>query len=166
MADIISIEVETAEVERMLRGLLKKVAKPKPLLKNIQRLVHALTMKMFRGKRPDTSGVRGVKWPKLKRSTIRSKRAKVARGKSLVAARPMVDSGRTRDSLKILSQDADGFVYGTNVKSKKGFPYPGHHNKGKFPFLFLRGEDFLQMESMTVDYLEGVMKNFKNYMRV
>ena len=167
MSDSLSIELETKEVEAMLTGLLRKVEKPKPLMKNIQRLVRALTMKMFRGRRPDTAAVRGVKWPKLKPETIKAKRAKVKRGKSLVAARPMVDTGRTRDSLKVLSEFPDGgFVYGTRTKTRKGFSYPGFHNKGRFPFIFLRKEDFDQITSMTVDYLEGVMKNFKNYMRL
>lgn len=164
MADGLSVEIETKEVEAMLHRLLVKVEKPKELMKNLQRLVHALTMKMFRGKRPDTAPVRGVKWPKLKESTLKAKRAKVKRGKSLVAARPMVDTGKTRDTLKVLEDKGDGFVYGTRTKSNKGFAYPGFHNKGRFPFLFLTKQDFAQIQSMTVDFLEDKMQNFKKYM--
>lgn len=165
MADSISIEIETKEVEAMLTRLLKKVERPAVLLKNIERLVHALTMKMFRGRRPDTAPVRGVKWPKLKESTLKAKRAKVKRGKSIVAARPMVDTGKTRDTLKVLNRDSKGFTYGTRTKSNRGYPYPGHWNKSKFPFLFFTKTDFAQLSRMTVDYLDGVMKSFKNYMR-
>lgn len=161
--DSLDIHIETKEVETMLQGLLGKVERPKILLKNVQRYVHAQTTKMFRGRRPDTSGVRGVKWPKLKASTIKAKRAKVARGKGLVAARPMVDTGKTRDTLKVLESNKKGFVYGTKTKSKKGFAYPGHHNKGKFPFIFLTKTDFAQITKMTVDYLNSVMKTFKSY---
>jgi phage gpG-like protein len=168
MADTLSIDIETKEVEVMLSRLLNKVERPKPLMKNIQRLVNALTKKMLhlRGKRPDNGPVRGVQWPKLKESTIKAKRAKVKAGTAIVAERPMVETGELRDTLKILSEDSDGsFVYGTRTKSKKGFNYPGFHNKGRFPFLFLRKEDFNQISKMTVDYLEEKMKSFKSYMK-
>ncbi len=147
----------------MIDSLLAKVKKPKKLLKNIQRWIHALTMKMFRGKRPDNAPVRGVKWPHLAPSTMKAKKAKVRRGKAIVAARPMVESGRTRDTLKVLGESGSGFEYGTRQKSKKGFAYPGYHNKGKFPFIFISRREYIQIERMVVDYLKDKMSNFKSY---
>ena len=41
--------------------------------------------------------------------------------------------------------------------------YPGFHNTGKFPFIFLTKTDYAQIQKMTVDYLDGVMKSFKSY---
>ncbi len=149
----------------MIDKLLAKVKKPKKLLKNIQRWIHSLTMKMFRGRRPDTTGVRGVKWSKLAPSTIKAKKAKVRRGKAITAHRPMVETGKTRDSLKVLGESGSGFEYGTRRKSKKGFAFPGHHNKGKFPFLFISKKEYIQIERMVVDYLKDKMGNFKSYTR-
>jgi len=161
---VIDIQIETKEVQTMLNRLLKKVENPKKLMRNVQRWINYLTMKMFRGARPDNSQVRGVKWPQLADSTLQQKRAKVKRGASLVAARPMVDTGTLRDSLKVLQEDKDGgFIYGTKTKSKKGFSYPGFHNAGRFPWLFIRKTEFPQMQQMTVDYLEGKIKSFKSY---
>jgi hypothetical protein len=162
---IISFSADTKQVERMMNDLLKKVRQPKKLMSSVERYVAAMTVKMFRGPRPDTVGVRGVKWPKLADSTIKQKRALVKRGKAIVADRPMVRTGMTRDSLKVLSREEKGFLYGTNIKSKKGFPYPGYHNQTKFPWLFLRKHDFAQMTKMIVDFLEGKMSAFKNYSR-
>ncbi len=161
---MITIDLETKEVQTMLNKLLRKVENPKKLMRNVQRWLHYLTMKMFRGRRPDTTGVRGVKWPKLARSTVKSKKAKVKRGRSIVAARPMVDSGELRDSLKVLEEDRfGGFVYGSRKKSKEGFSYGGHHNAGKFPWLFIKRREYTQIQSMVVDYLEDKMRNFKTY---
>jgi len=156
-----SIEFETKEVEQMISVLLKKVNRPKQLLKTLERVVNAATKKMFRGRRPDNSMVRGVKWPKLKDSTIKQKKAKIKRGKA-IATRPMVETGETRDSLKVLERTNSGFVYGTLVKSKKGFQYPAHQSK-RFPFLFLRKQDYLQFERATVDFLKDQLRNFKTY---
>ena len=153
VADGMSIHLETREVNEMINKLLNKVERPKPLLKKVQRFIHYLTMKMFRGVRPDTRGVRGVKWPKLAKSTIKAKKAKVASGKAIASHRPMVETGYLRDSIKVLGQTDKGFLYGSRAKSKGGFSYGGHHNKGRFPWLFLRKDDFLQIQQMTVDYL-------------
>jgi hypothetical protein len=165
MADNIKIQMESREVERLIQGLLNKVERPKPLLKNAQRWIKATTMKMFRGKRPDTSGVRGVMWPKLKESTIRAKKAKVKRGTAIVADRPMVETGKMRDSIKVLQESERGFLFGTRIKSKKNFDYPGFHNAGRFPFLFLNRQDFNQIVKMTVDYLKDKLKSAKFYVK-
>lgn len=163
MADGLTMSLETKEVETMIKALLKKVNNPAPLMKVLKRWMHSQTMKMFRGKRPDTKGVRGVKWPKLKPATLKAKKALVKRGKAIVAHRPMVRTGELRDSLKVLESSKKGFVYGTRVKSKKNFPYPGHWNKGKFPWLFLNKQDYAQMAKATTDYLKGKLKGHKSY---
>ena len=162
--DDFSIQFETRETERMIKELLKKVNNPKKLMITLQRWLHSRTMKMFRGRRPDTKGVRGVKWPKLKPATVKTKKALVKRGKAIVAHRPMVRTGRLRDSLKVLKSNKKGFEYGTKVKSKRDdFPYPGHWNKGKFPWLFLKKQDYIQMTQATTDFLKGKLKSFKAY---
>lgn len=161
MADGLSIEMETKEVEKMVSRLLKKVKRPTKLLLTLERIVNAVTKKMFRGRRPDNNVVRGQRWPKLKEETIKQKRAKVKRGKA-IATRPMVETGALRDSLKVIDRSSRGFSYGTNKRSKKGFPYPAHQNQ-RFPWLFLRKQDYLQFEKATVDFLKDSLKNFKSY---
>jgi phage gpG-like protein len=161
MADSASIEFDTREVEKMTTELLRKVQHPQKLLRLLERVVNAVTKKMFRGRRPDNAVVRGVKWQKLKTSTIKSKRARKKSGKT-IAIRPMVDSGELRDSLKILSHGKTGFIYGTRKKSKRGFDYPAHQAK-RFPWLFLTKKDFLQFERATIDFLNDSLKNYKTY---
>lgn len=164
MADGISIEFETKEVESMIKGLLKKVHNPEKLMRTFKRWIHVQTMLML-GEgmpRPDKGMVRGVKWPKLKESTVKQKKALVKRGKAIVAERPMVRTGDFRDSLKVLESNKKGFVYGTRIK-KNGFAYPGHHNKGNFPWLFLNKQDYAQMAKATTDYLKGKLKGYKSY---
>ena len=163
--DTFEIIMETKEVEGMLKRLLSRVENPRRLIETLKKWVHSQTMLMFRGRRPDNSIVRGVKWPKLKPETVKHKKALVKRGKAIVADRPMVRTGRMRDSLKVLSSDGKGFVYGTNTKSKKGFPYPGHWNTKKFPWLFLTKKDYAQLTKATIDYLNGHLKSFKTYIR-
>ncbi len=168
MADGLSVELETKDVTSMIDRLLKRVEKPKILLRNMQRYIHALTMKMFRGRRPDRGEVRGVRWPKNKPSTIQSKRAALARGDLTggVSDRPMVESGKTRDSHKVLEESRLGFTYGTRTKSPKGFGYPGYHNNNDYPWLFLtKNKDFPQFIQMAVDHLEGALKRHTHYMR-
>ncbi len=162
MTDGLTIEMETREVEAMIQQLLNKVERPKKLLKNSQRWLHAMTMKMFRGRRPDNTMVRNVKWPKLAPSTIKAKQAKVKRGKA-IGLRPMIETGKGRDSIKVLQESPTGYTYGTRIKSKKGYSYMGHHNQRKFPWLFLKKQDYAQLQRMTVDYLNDVMKGFKAY---
>jgi hypothetical protein len=66
-----------------------------------------------------------------------------------------------RDSLTVLKTTDRGFVYGTNIKSNKGFSYPGFHNsKGGRKFLFLTKEDFAQMIQIVIDYLKDLKSNF------
>jgi len=168
MADGLSIQVDSREVDRMLGKLLNKVECPRPLMAQIEKLVHARTMQMFRGPRPDRVAKRGVKWPPLAESTIWAKRAAAKRGaigKSGIN-RPLVGTGGMRDSLKTLRRAEKGFEYGTKRKSPEGFPYPAIHNVGdsKIPqrqWLFLTREDLAQMVSMAVDYLNGKMVRFR-----
>lgn len=157
MSDGLTVQFETKEVEKLIQGLLDKVQRPKPLLKQISRYIHAMTMKMFRGRRPDNFAVREIHWPHLKESTIKAKKAKIKRGVS-IATRPMVDTGAGRDSIGILKEEPKGFLYGTNIKSNKGFPYMGFHNVGRFPWLFLTKKDYAQIQKMTIDFLKGVLK--------
>ena len=164
MADGLTIEMETKEVESLIKSLLRKVNNPSRLMKTFERWIHAQTMKMFRGRRPDKTAIRGVKWPALKESTVKQKKALVKRGKAIVADRPMVRTGKLRDSLKILERTRKGFLYGTRIM-KKGFAYPGHWNTNKFPWLFLRKQDYAQMAKATTDYLKDRLKNYKEYTR-
>jgi phage gpG-like protein len=163
MANGLSIDFETQETERMITALLRKVERPRRLMKNVERWVHSQTMRMFRGRRPDKVPIRGVKWRPLKESTVKQKKALVKRGKAIVADRPMVRTGKLRDSLKVLNSNPKGFEYGTRVKSKNGFAYPGFHNIGDFLWLFLRERDYQQIVLMATDYLRGNLKNFKSY---
>jgi hypothetical protein len=159
MSDGFSVQVETKEVEKLIQGLLNKVQRPKPLLKEVHRYIHAMTMKMFRGPRPDNNTVREITWPHLQPSTIKAKRAKMKRGKS-IAERPMVDTGAGRDSIRMLQESEKGFLYGTNIKSKRGFSYMGFHNIGRFPWLFLSKKDYAQIQKMTVDFLKGALSKW------
>jgi len=172
----VNITMDDREVQRMLGRLLNKIERPAPLMKQIQRYVNAVTMKMFRGKRPDNSEVRGVKWGKLSPMTIKNKKAAGKRGVIAAGAspnRPLVRTGKMRDSLRVLESSSNGFVYGTKIKSKKGFPYPAAHNVGgkktgrppARPWLFLSRDDFRQIVSMTVDFLEGVKHGHKSYVK-
>jgi phage gpG-like protein len=163
MKPAIDISFETEEAQKNISNLIGRVENPKPLLNLLQRWLHAQTIKMFIGRRPDNTIVRGVKWPKLKPSTIKNKKNRVKRGKSIVASRPMVDTGKLMGSLKVLSKNKNGFVYGTNAKSKKGFNYPGHWNASRFPWLFLTKNDYNQMVKATIDFLNNKLKTFKNY---
>ena len=170
--DSLSIEIETKEVEAMLQGYLRKLKNPKKLMKVLKRVVLALTRNMFTASpRPDTKGRRGVKWPKLKQSTINRRKAILANPKSKIklagkaTSRPMVMTGKLRDSIKVLEENKNGFVIGTKEKTKKGFAYPGHHNKGRFPFLFLSKQDFVMFQSATIDFLQDRLKGFKSYMK-
>ncbi len=170
--DSLDIHIETKEVETMLQGLLKKVENPKKLMKLLRRVTLALTMNMFTATpRPDTKGRRGVKWPKLKQRTINRRKAILANPKSKIklagkaTSRPMVMTGKLRDSIKVLEENKRGFAIGTREKTKKGFAYPGYHNKGRFPFLFLSKQDLVMFQSATIDFLQDNLKSFKNYMK-
>lgn len=162
MADGINLDMDTRDVDRMLGRLLNRVEQPAPLMKQVEKYVHAVTKQMFRGRRPDTTGKRGVRWPPLAESTKWRKRAKG------YADRPLVATGKMRDSLRVLRRASKGFKYGTTVKSRKGFAYPGLHNVGgpKVPqrrWLFLTRKDYTQMAQMAVDFLEGRLKGWRRY---
>jgi len=168
MSDSISIHYESKEVQKNITDLLKKVERPKKLVASVARYINSVTKQMFSGRRPDVGGRRGVKWPKLKQSTINRKKQLKRKGKLTGGAspsRPMVASGDLRDSLRVLDIKEKGLKYGTLQKSKKGFPYPGYHNIGRFPFLFLNKTDNAQIIKMTLDYLEGKLESFKKYVK-
>jgi len=170
MADGITITFEDKEVESMIIKLLKKVKNPKALMRQVEKYVHAVTMQMFRGTRPDTKGKRGQVWEKLKPETIKQKAALKKRGLAIEIHRPLVRKGDARDSLKVLESHKKGFTYGTKIKSKKGFPYMGAHQVGdaknpKRISIFLRNHDLRQIIKMTVDYLKGLEVKYKSYIK-
>lgn len=159
MADGLSVHVESKEVQRMLNGLLNRVQRPRPLMRQLERYVNAVTMKMFTGPRADRNVVRGVRWPELKDSTWRGKRTAM-RSSGMTTDRPLVRTGRMRDSLKVLQRSDKGFIYGTRIRGAKGYPYPQVHNVGggdvpARPWLFLTRDDFRNITTMTVAYLKG-----------
>lgn len=168
MADGITITFEKREAEAMINRLLRRVKNPKKLVKTWEKYVHAVTMQMFRGRRPDTSGKRGVRWPNLAPKTVQQKAALRKRGRAIEIHRPLVRTGEMRDSLKVLKETNKGFVYGTRQKSKKGYNYPGIHNRGegKIPqrkWLFLTDHDWRQIVKMTIDFLKGEIKSYRSY---
>ena len=170
MADGITIKFEDAEVERMVVRLLKRVRNPKKLMAQVKKYVHAVTMQMFSGVRPDTRTKRGQTWKKLKPETIKQKAALKKRGLAIEIHRPLVRTGKARDSLKVLEDHPKGFTYGTKIKSKGGFPYMGVHQKGdaKNPqrkSIFLNNTNLRQIIKMTVDYLKGVEVKYKGYVK-
>ena len=84
------------------------------------------------------------------------------KGGAIASDRPLVLTGALRDSLKVINRSARGFVYGTNLKGKGGFPYPGIHQvgsaKNNLParrWLFLTNGDLQQMVKMTIDHIRG-----------
>ena len=170
MADGITITYEKKEAEALINRLLKRVQRPKELISTWERYVHAATMQMFRGRRPDTSGVRGERWPKLAEKTRWQKAALRKRGMAIETDRPLVRTGEMRDSLKVLSRTEKGFVYGTRLRSKKNYPYPGIHNVGgeNLPprrWLFLNDHDWRQIVKMAIDYLKGELKAYRSYLQ-
>jgi phage gpG-like protein len=168
---ILSIQFETKELEAKLVSLLKFVRTPKNLMTLLQRFIHALTMKMFNGPRPDKRSVRGVKWQPLAESTLWAKRESRKRGYSIAADRPLVRSGMMMDTLKVLQKKERGFTYGTLWRSPKGYPYPAIHNLGgtvpgrppQRMWLFISKFEYMQMVKMTVDLLRGYLKFIKLY---
>lgn len=159
---MIDIKFDTKEVDAMLSELLNRVKRPKRLMKKIERYVLGVTKKMFGLPRPDTKGVRGVKWAKLAPSTVKGKNALKKAGKAIESHRPLVRTGAMRDSIDILMRSEKGFVFGTVMKSSEGAPYPGIHNVGgkenrppQRMWLFLTEKDYAQMAKMTTDYLNG-----------
>lgn len=159
MADGLTVHVESEDVQRMLARLLQRVQHPKPLMKQLERYVNSVTQQMFTGPRPDRGVVRGVHWPPLADSTWASKRASMKRS-GFTTDRPLVSTGRMRGSLKVLQRQEKGFVYGTRIRSRTGYPYPQVHNVGggnvpPRPWLFLTRNDFQNISTMTVAFLKG-----------
>jgi phage gpG-like protein len=152
---------DTREVTNLISKLLRRMKDPSPFIKEVIRYVKAITMKMFRGPRPDLHEVRGVTWPKLMKSTLKAKRA------AGFPNRPLVRTGKMVDSIKVLYKSKTGFVYGTEVKSSKGFPYPAAHNaggpvEGRPPqrvWLFLTKTDCAQLLKDAIDFIEGRLHN-------
>jgi len=170
MADGITITFEKREAEAMINRLLRRVQNPAELVKTWKGYVGAVTHQMLDSGLPraDSGVVRGVRWPKLKQSTIEQKAALKKRGLAIEIQRPLVRTGELRDSLKIIRTDAKGFVYGTTKRSKKGYPYPGVHNVGgghipQRKWLFLNDHDWRQIVKMTIDYLNGQIKTYRSY---
>lgn len=168
MADGVTITFEKREAEAMIQRMLSRVQHPKKMVTTWERYVAAVTNQMFHGRRPDTSAVREVKWPKLARSTIEQKAALRKRGLAIEIQRPLVRTGEMRDSLKVLKETEKGFVYGTRVRSKKGFPYPGLHNVGggnvpQRKWLFLNNTDWRQIVQIAIDFLKDELKSFSSY---
>ncbi|MBU2177662.1 MAG: hypothetical protein KJ556_21430 [Gammaproteobacteria bacterium] len=159
----IDVQFDDKDIYRLVNTLLKRIDNPQPLLKTVGRFIRKQTTKMFRGRRPDTGGVRGEKWPKLAESTIMQKAALKKRGKAIEIHRPLVRTGALRTSLaasSALKIMRKGLEYGTDVKSKKGFSYPGFHQVGdsRVParrWLFLNKEELNQIAHSTKQFLEG-----------
>lgn len=160
----IDVVFETKEVEKMIEQQLSQVKKPRELILAISKWIDYMTKKFFFGRRPDNVSVRGVRWPKLKQSTIDNKKNLVKRGKAIVAERPMVSTGAFRDSIKVLEKNKKGFLFGTRKKSK-GFNYPGYHNSTKFPWLFISKKEYDIISEMTVDFIKKQLRNFRFYAR-
>lgn len=166
---VLDITIDDKGTLKMVNELLNRIQNPAPLLKVAANYTQSETRKMFRGKRPDTIGVRGEHWPKLAASTLKAKKAAVARGDAIEAARPLVRTGKLRNSLESKSAiqlSKKGFQYGTNVKSNRGFPYPGVHQVGDPPvpqrrWLFLTKENLMQIAIWCKEYLQGQLSKLK-----
>lgn len=175
MATNRNVTIEDREVHRMINGLIRKINNPKPLLINIGRYTRALTQKMLNDNqpRPDNISVRGKKWRKLAQSTIWEKRRLYRKGKSVALDRPLVRTGRLRDSLnseRAIQIKGKGLIYGTNVRSRKGFYYPGFHQVGgrtrhgrvpARPFLFLQRSELHEIANMTRNYILDRMSRIR-----
>ncbi len=159
-----TITIDNTETMAMIEGLISKLKNPEPLLNVVGKYLQANTMKMFVGNRPDTSSVRGEKWPKLADSTIQRKLAQKKSGLIIGdARRPLVATGKMKDSLltkAAIRVNKHGLVYGTEVRGRKGFLYPAAHQTGtsKMPqrrFLFVNETELNQIANTTKQWLEG-----------
>lgn len=178
----LSVTIDNQETYRMIEKLIRKIDRPEPLLKIVGKFIQAETKKMFMGKRPDTVGRRGVKWPKLAKSTIQRKLSTKSQTERLVkrsdkltkksftkagvgqvgaARRPLLASGKLKGSLlkkSAIKIKSKGLVYGTNVTNDDGYPYPAVHQTGgkNIPqrrWLFLTSKDLMQIATTTRDWL-------------
>lgn len=169
MADEITIEFKDEEVQKLLNKLIKRLSKPQKLIRQMERYVHAITLKMFHGRRADTMGVRGVNWEKLTPSTKKQKAALAKRGMAVEINRPLVRTGKMRDSIGVIKKGLKGFVYGTEVRSNSGFPYPGAHQAGggnlpQRKFIFLNRNDLRQLVRMSIDFIKNREFGYKKYL--
>ena len=163
-----TVHVDTREIDAMLNGFLQKIEQPRPLLTRIGKYIQALTMQMFFGRRPDKTPIRGVRWNALAEKTIMAKRAAVKRGAAIIAARPLVRTGKLRDSLAVsgaVKIYPRGLIYGTTLRSRKGFPYPGFHQVGDKrvparPWLFITRRELFEIAVETRRFLEGTKAKF------
>lgn len=142
------ITMDTRVAEREISKLLHNLENSQELLKVIAAYLKAATKRFFRGPRPDRSAVDGVIWPPIKDETIKRKRAKGQ------PDRPMVATGEGRDSIKVIRLDKKSLIYGTEILSKKGFPYMGYHNYTRFPFLFINKKRLADILSLTIDWIK------------
>jgi len=150
--------VDSEQVERLISWLLVNVQNPKPLLRKVEKYVGAVTKQMFAGRRPDIREQRGQLWERLSPNTIKQKAALRARGAAIAIHRPLVRTGKARDSLRVLRRSERGFVYGTDVRNEKGFPYMTAHQTGTPTIpqrlsIFLTKHDLRQIVKMTIDHL-------------
>ena len=166
-----SVTIDNTETFAMIEGLIKKLEKPEPLLRVIGKYIQSQTKKMFVGIRPDTSGVRGVKWPKLAKSTIQKKLSNKANGLGNqvgAARRPLVATGLMKADLlnpRSVEVSNRGLVYGTDMTNMYNFPYPSVHQTGSKTvpqrrFLFLNETDLNQICNTTKQWIEGTKSTF------
>ncbi len=169
--DKATVTIDNTETLAMIEGLIRKIEKPEPLLKVIGKYIQAETKKMFVGKRPDTSGVRGVKWPKLAKSTIQKKISNKVSGLGNqvgAARRPLVASGLMKADLlnpRSIEINKNGLRYGTDMVNVYGFPYPSVHQTvtdliPQRRFLFVNETDLNQICNTVKQWLEGDKSTF------
>lgn len=162
----LDITVDDREVLQAIERKIRLLKNPQPLLKEIGRYSRAITMMVMRDRRPDRGVVREQTWPSLAESTVKAKRAAYKRGAAVEPERPMVFSGKLRESLandSSIKVSGTGMSYGTDVRSKKGFPYPGLHQVGdkRIParrWLYWTANELRQIMQMAVDYIDEALK--------
>jgi len=170
---MLNVTVDNTAALAGIEQRLRKLRDPDPVLWNIGRFSRALTFQMFNGRRPDTTVVRGEKWNPLKITTLAQKRALLKKGQALVADRPLVRSGKLRDSLmsdRSIQVRSKGMSYGTDVRDARGYPYPAIHQTGsgyvpKRRFLFWTDADLQQILKMAIDHIENKLLDFNAYVR-
>ena len=87
---------------------------------------------------------------------------------AIIADRPLVRTGKLRDSLAVsgaVKIYPRGLVYGTTLRSRKGFPYPGFHQVGDNrvparPWLFITRRELFEIAVETRRFLEGTKAKF------
>ena len=161
----LSVTIDNTETFAMIEGLIMQIERPEPLLKIVGKYIQWLTKKMFVGARPDLKGVRGEKWPKLRKSTRFKKREMKKFG--LITGnpnRPLLETGHLRDDLiapRAIRIQNKGLIYGTD-RRKRGFAYPAVHQTGtkdwRIParrWLFLTVNEINQITHLVKEWLEG-----------